>query len=125
MRRAPRLPFIRTARRLTAALTLGAPHNACNACSPPPLGTKDFLEYFAGGDCDAAVNVAVGITGPYYHGRTLTATQAYPSYGTNGGCNHSAVRRCIPGGACGKPNVLLTGGKDVRRDVPDKTPLWE
>ena len=37
----------------------------------------------------------------------------------------SAVRACIPGGACGKPNVLLTGGKAVFRDVPDKTPLWE
>ena len=55
--------------------------------------SSDFLEYFAGGDCDKAVNVAVGITGPYYHGRTLTATQAYPSYGASGGCNHSAVRK--------------------------------
>lgn len=86
--------------------------------------SDDFLEYFLGGDCDGAVTTAVGITGPYFHKRTVTATQAYPAYG-GPGCNRSVVKPCIPGHGCGKPNVLLSGGKGVVRTVPDKKPLWK
>eukprot|EP01052_Picozoa_sp_SAG31_P029921 SAG31_NODE_3021_length_4780_cov_10.795770_3_plen_258_part_00 len=59
------------------------------------IQSDDFLEYFLGGDCAKAVDVAVGISGPYFNGKTVTPLQAYPAYGTVGpnSCNRSAVRR--------------------------------
>jgi hypothetical protein len=83
--------------------------------------SDDFLEYFLGGTCNGAVTTSVGITGPFFNGRTVSASQAYPSYGS-GGCTRSDVSACIPGVGCGKPHVLLRGG--VARNTSDKTPLW-
>lgn len=84
-----------------------------------------FLEYFGGGDCEGAATVGVGIVGPYYHNRTLTAKEAYPLYkGGHESCNRSVVERCIPGKGCGRPNVLLMGGKGIVRDTADEQPLW-
>lgn len=83
--------------------------------------SDDFLEYFAGGSCDGAVTTRVGITGPFFNSKKVTASQAYPSYGS-GSCTRSDVDGCIPGVGCGHPYVLLSGG--VKRNTTDKTPLW-
>jgi len=88
--------------------------------------TDDFLEYFSGGDCEGAATTGVGIRGPYFHGKTSTAYQAYPSYNSADQCERSVVDRCIPGQSdmCGKPNVHLGGGKGIVRDTSNGQPLW-
>merc|ERR1712224_589263 len=46
------------------------------------IQSDDFLETFVGGDCAGAVETSVGITGPFFNGRTVGPIQAYPSYGS-------------------------------------------
>merc|ERR1712139_509389 len=77
------------------------------------------MGYFVGGDCEGAATTGVGLRGPYFHGKTSTASQAYPSYNSGDDCQRSVVDRCIPGHAdmCDKPNVHLGGGKGVVRDT--------
>merc|ERR1711937_70176 len=86
--------------------------------------SDDFLEYFDGGDCEGAVTTGVGISGPFFHNRTVGALQAYPNYNPTDQCEQSVVDRCIPGIGCNFPNVLLAGGKGVVRDTSDGAALW-
>jgi len=85
--------------------------------------TNEFLEYFAGGDCDSDVRVGVGTFGPFFHQRTEHAAQAYPQYGTSA-CKRTFVTGCIPGHGCGSPRVFVEGGKGVERNNSDTTKLW-
>lgn len=85
--------------------------------------TNEFLEYFAGGNCDTAVHVGVGTVGPFFHQRTTSAIQAYPAYGT-GDCKRASVTACIPGVGCGHPNVMVEAGRNVTRNNSDSTKLW-
>lgn len=60
--------------------------------------SDDFLEYFVGGDCNAAT-VGVGIFGPYFNNRSAMPSQAYPSYPD--GEHHykcTVAEPCVPGG---------------------------
>lgn len=85
--------------------------------------SDDFLEYFAGGDCEGAATSGVGVLGPYFHGRTVAPSQAWPSYGSST-CGRSSVDRCIPGESCDFPRVHLAGGRGVIRDTTDGQHLW-
>lgn len=60
------------------------------------IQSDDFLEYFAGGDCDGAVTTSVGIQGPYFHSKKTTALQAMPAYSSNPGTyQHCVARRML------------------------------
>jgi len=87
------------------------------------VNSNEFLEYFAGGDCDTAVHVAVGTFGPYFNSRANRPTAAFPAYGS-GDCKRTLVTGCIPGWGCGAPRVWVEGGKGTARNNSDDTPLW-
>jgi len=85
--------------------------------------SDDFLEYFEGDDCEGAATSGAGVLGPYFHNRTVTPSQAWPSYSDNG-CYRISVDRCIPGESCGFPRVHLSGGRDVIQNTSNGEELW-
>jgi hypothetical protein len=106
---------------------IGAPNcNAYHGYGNLVLGGNGgFMEYFAGGDCNAAY-VNVEWRGPWYHDdRSVMPSQAHPQYNT--GCQTSCVLGydAVDGwGSYGNPIVSMQGGKGTQCNTKTGQNLW-
>jgi hypothetical protein len=84
-----------------------------------------FQEYWASPSCAGQPLSSIGLVGPWWANRTITASQAKAAY--HGTCNISDVTGCIqPGPSCNTQNnsVMMMAGGTTKRIVAPKQPLW-